>query len=100
MCIRDSPQSLPSVRVDLDRLLLVLSGAWPHVLERSRPGATAGLTARADPEGCELTFWDAGSPPTPDGEAHTFDRRWQALRGHDLGSAFRMALAGALVQAH
>jgi len=70
------------------------------VLERSRPGATAGLTARADPEGCELTFWDAGSPPTPDGEAHTVDRRWQALRGHDLGSAFRMALAGALVQAH
>ncbi|HEY1906077.1 MAG TPA: ATP-binding protein, partial [Myxococcaceae bacterium] len=49
---------------------------------------------------CELTFWDSGPPLTPEGEAHAFDRRWQALRGHELGSAFRMALGGALVQAH
>ena len=88
------------MRVDLDRILLVLSGAWAHVLERSRPGAVAGLTARSDASGCELTFWDSGPPLTPEGETHVFDRRWQALRGHELGSAFRMAIAGALVQAH
>jgi len=94
------PSSLPTVRVDLDRILLVLSGAWAHVLERSHAGSVAGLTARADAAGCELTFWDSGPALTPEGEAHAFDRRWQALRGHELGSAFRMALAGALVQAH
>jgi two-component system, OmpR family, sensor kinase len=94
------PPSLPPLHVDLDRIQLVLSGAWAHVLERSRPGAVAGLTARADGGGCELTFWDSGPPLTPEGEAHAFDRRWQALRGHELGPAFRMALGGALVQAH
>lgn len=94
------PPTLPAVRVDLDRILLALSGAWSHVLARSRPGAAVGLSARASPDGCELTFWDSGPPLTPDAEAHTFDRRWQALHGHELGSAFRMALAGALVQAH
>ena len=55
------PPGLPTVRVDLDRILLVLSGAWAHVLERSRPGAVAGLTAR------ESTRAGASSPSgTPD----------------------------------
>ena len=94
------PTTLPAGRLDLDRIQLVLAGAWSHVLARSRSGASAGLTARAAPEGCELTFWDSGPPLTPEGEAHVFDRREQALRGHELGSAFRMAMAGALVQAH
>jgi two-component system, OmpR family, sensor kinase len=94
------PETLPGVRVDPDRIHLALSGAWSHVLARSHPGSVAGLTARALPEGCELTFWDSGPALTPDVEAHVFDHRWQALRGHELGSAFRMAMAGALVQAH
>jgi signal transduction histidine kinase len=94
------PPSLAPLCVDLDRIQLVIAGAWAHVLERSRPGAVAGLNVRADAGGCELTFWDSGPPLTPEGEAHAFDRRWQALRGHELGSAFRMALGGALVQAH
>ena len=94
------PSSMPSVRVDLDRFQLALAGAWSHVLARSRSGASAGLTARTSPDGCELTFWDSGPPLTPEGEAHVFDRCEQALRGHELGSAFRMAMAGALVQAH
>jgi len=94
------PETLPTVRVDPDRIALVLSGAWSHVLARSRPGGPAGLNARALPDGCELTFWDSGPALTPDVEAHVFDRRWQAVRGHELGSAFRMAMAGALVQAH
>ena len=94
------PGTLPTVRIDLDRMQLVLSGAWSHVLARSHPGAVAGLTARATADECELTFWDSGPPLTPDGEAHAFDRRGEALRGHELGSAFRMAIAGALVQAH
>jgi len=94
------PPELPRARVDLDRLQLVLSGAWAHVLARTRPGATAGLTARAEHEGCALSFWDSGPPLTPDGEAHAFDLRWQALREQELGPGFRMALAGKLVQAH
>jgi signal transduction histidine kinase len=94
------PATLPSVRVDLDRIQLALAGAWAHVLARSRSGAVAGLTARDSLDGCELTFWDSGPPLTPEGEAQVFDRRAQALRSHELGSAFRMAMAGALVQAH
>ena len=94
------PTTLPPVRVDIDRIHLALTGAWSHVLARSRSGASAGLSARTSPEGTELTFWDSGPPLTPEGEAHVFDRREQALRGHELGSAFRMATAGALVQAH
>jgi len=94
------PPPLATVRVDPDRLALVLSGAWAHVLERTHPGACAGLTARAEATGCMLVFWDQGQALTPEGEAHAFDRRWQAQRGHELGSAFRMAIAGALVQAH
>ena len=94
------PETLPTVRVDLDRIQLALAGAWSHVLARSRSGAVAGLTARHSPEGCELTFWDSGPPLTPEGEAQVFDRRAQALRSHELGSAFRMAMVGALVQAH
>jgi len=94
------PQSLPAIPVDLDRLQLAFAGAWSHVLARSRSGAVAGLNARALPEGCELTFWDSGPPLTPEGEGQVFDRRAQALRSHELGSAFRMAMAGALVQAH
>ena len=91
---------MPFIRMDLDRIHLALAGAWSHILARSRSGASAGLTARVSPDGCELTFWDSGPPLTPEGEAHVFDRREQALRGHELGSAFRMAMAGALVQAH
>ncbi len=94
------PSALPAVRIDPDRIALALAGAWAHVLDRSRPGGTAGLTAGTDPAGCALTFWDSGPPLTPEGEAHAFDRRWQTLRAHELGSPFRMALAGALVQAH
>jgi signal transduction histidine kinase len=91
---------MPSVRVDLDRLQLALASAWSHVLARGRSGASAGLTARASPDGCELTFWDSRPPLTPEGDAHVFDRREQALRGHELGSAIRMAMARAHVQAH
>jgi signal transduction histidine kinase len=94
------PPALPAIPVDLDRLQLAFSGAWSHVLARTRSGAVAGLTARSSAEGCELTFWDSGPPLTPEGESQVFDRRAQALRGHELGSAFRMAMAGALVQAH
>jgi len=94
------PAALPKVRVDLDRLALVLSGAWAHVLDRTHAGACAGLTARIETRGCVLVFWDQGLALTPEGEAHAFDRRWHAQRGHELGSAFRMAIAGALVQAH
>ncbi len=94
------PPVLTPVRVDPDRLQLVLAGAWAHVLDRTHAGAIAGLTVRDDPAGCALTFWDSGPALTPDGEAHAFDRRWQALRQHELGSAFRMAVAGALVEAH
>ncbi len=94
------PPSLPTARVDLDRVLLVLSGAWAYVLDRTHPGAAGGLTVRAEPDGIGLTFWDSGPPLTPEGEAHAFDRRWQALRSQDLGPGFRMALAGNLVQAH
>ncbi len=32
----------------LDRLQLVLAGAWVHVLDRTHAGATAGLTVRDD----------------------------------------------------
>jgi two-component system OmpR family sensor kinase len=94
------PAALEKVRVDPDRLQLVLSGAWAHVLERTHPGASAGLTVREDPAGCTLTFWDPGPPLTPEDESRAFDHRWQALREHALGPAFRMAVAGALVQAH
>ncbi len=94
------PATLPAVQVDLDRLQLAFAGAWSHVLARTRSGAVAGLNARPSPDGCELTFWDSGPPLTPEGETHVFDRRQQAIRGHELGSAFRMAMAGALVQAH
>ena len=94
------PPVLTPVRVDPDRLQLVLAGAWAHVLDRTHGGATAGLTVRDDPAGCALTFWDSGPALTPEGETRAFDRRWQALRGHELGSAFRMAVAGALVEAH
>ena len=94
------PDELPRAAIDPDRLSLALSGAWSHVLARSSPGSSAGLTARALPEACELIFWDPGPPLTPEGEAHVFDRRWLATRGHELGSAFRMAMAGALVRAH
>jgi two-component system, OmpR family, sensor kinase len=94
------PEALPAIAVDLDRLALAFAGAWAHVLARSRSGAVAGLNARGSPEGCELTFWDSGPPLTPESEGHVFDRRAQALRGHELGTAFRMAMAGALVQAH
>ena len=94
------PAALGKVRVDPDRLALVLSGAWAHVLERTHAGACAGLSARTEATGCTLVFWDQGPALTPEGEAHAFDRRWQAQRGHELGSAFRMAIAGALVQAH
>ena len=94
------PPSAGPVRVDPDRLQLILAGAWAHVLDRTHQGATAGLAVRETPEGCALTYWDSGPALTPEGEAHVFDRRWQALRGHELGSGFRMALAGALVQAH
>src|SRR4029450_10793728 len=76
------PETLPSVRMDPDRIHLALSGAWSHVLARSHPGAAAGLTARASSDGCELTFWDSGPPLTPDVEAHGFDRRWAGLREH------------------
>lgn len=86
--------------VDPDRLQLVLAGAWAHVLDRTHQGATAGLTVRDGAAGCALTYWDPGPALTPEDEAHAFDRRWQALRGHELGSGFRMAVAGALVQAH
>lgn len=94
------PASLPRVRVDGDRIQLALAAALSHIVERSHAGATAGVTARPDPAGCVVTFWDTGAPLTPDEEGHAFDRRWHATRGHELGSGFRMAIAGALVQAH
>jgi signal transduction histidine kinase len=94
------PATLAPVRVDPDRLQTLLGGTWAHVQERSHRGAPAGLTARDAPSGCSLTFWDTGPPLTPEDEARAFDRRWQALQGHELGSAFRMALSGALVEAH
>jgi two-component system, OmpR family, sensor kinase len=96
----DLPKQMPRARVDADRLAMALAGAWALVLERSRSGAPAGLSARVEPGECLLTFWDVGPALTPEEETHIFDRGWQAVRARELGPGFRMALAGALMRAH
>jgi two-component system, OmpR family, sensor kinase len=96
----DLPKQMPRARVDADRLAMALAGAWALVLERSRSGAPAGLSARVERGECLLTFWDVGPALTLEEESHAFDRGWQAVRARELGPGFRMALAGALVQAH
>jgi signal transduction histidine kinase len=96
----DLPKQIPRARVDADRMAMALGGAWALVLERSRSGAPAGLSARVERGECLLTFWDVGPALTPEEEVHAFDRGWQGVRAHELGPGFRMALAGALVGAH
>jgi signal transduction histidine kinase len=96
----DMPRELPRARVDPDQLGMALAGAWARILDRSRPGASAGLAVRVEPDQCLLTFWDMGPALTAEEEGHVFDRAWQTVRARELGPGFRMALAGALVQAH
>ena len=56
--------------------------------------------ARAKADGVALPSGIRARPHTPEGQADPFDRRWQPMRGHELGSAFRITVARVLVQAH
>jgi hypothetical protein len=70
------------------------------VLARSRPGASAGLSARGSTERVRADVLGLGPSAHPGGRGPRLRPARAGLRGHELGSAFRMAMAGALVQAH
>jgi len=105
--------SLPHLRIDRDRLLVSLSTARTQDKSREHAEHSAehdgerlhrarGLNSWPVPK---RTGWRSPSgirarPHTPEGQADPFDRRWQPMRGHELGSAFRITVARVLVQAH
>ena len=97
----ETPEHLPRVLVDGDRLLQVLANLIGNALKFTPAGGRVTVRAGVDGDQLRLTVEDTGPGIAPEHLAHIFDRFWHErstarVRGTGLG----LAITKGLVEAH
>ncbi|MBM4430127.1 MAG: HAMP domain-containing protein, partial [Chloroflexi bacterium] len=101
-----SPENLPVVRADPDRVAQVLHNLLVNALRHTPAGGSITVSASPLPEGVEITVADTGEGIAAEDLPHIFDRFWRADRWRarnerwPVGSGLGLSIAQGLVRAH
>jgi PAS domain S-box-containing protein len=96
----ESPEALPPVLADRDRLLQVFSNLLGNALKFTPPGGEIWVGARLEGEQVRFHVRDSGPGIPPESLAHIFDRFWQANRTDRRGAGLGLSIVKGIVEAH
>lgn len=92
--------AVPSIRVDADRILRVLSNLVGNALKFTPAGGRITVRAERDGDSVRFSVSDTGLGIPADHLPHLFDRFWQARRTDRRGAGLGLAIARGIVEAH
>ncbi|SET97402.1 PAS domain S-box-containing protein [Myxococcus fulvus] len=97
---RDLPEQAPTLLVDHDRVIQILSNLLGNAIKFTPEGGHVSVQAR--PEGAMMRFSvrDTGQGIPPEHLAHVFEPFWQAQAGRKEGAGLGLAIVKGLVDAH
>ncbi|HYO56787.1 ATP-binding protein [Archangium sp.] len=96
----ETPEMLPPVLADRDRLLQVFSNLLGNALKFTPAGGEVWVGARVEGELVRFHVRDTGPGIPPESLAHIFDRFWQANRTDRRGAGLGLSIAKGIVEAH
>jgi two-component system OmpR family sensor kinase/two-component system sensor histidine kinase BaeS len=100
----DTPESLPPLVADPQRLGQILGNLLANALRHTPPGGEITLGAAPTTKGVRLWVADTGEGVRPEDLPRIFDRFWRAdpARSHEpgVGMGLGLAIAKSLVEAH
>jgi signal transduction histidine kinase len=96
------PDSLPSIQVDLDRMVQVLGNLISNALRHTPTGGTVRLAANSQNQQLVLQVHDTGAGIASEDLPHVFDRfyRGDKSRTESGESGLGLAIARSIVEAH
>jgi len=100
-----TPDNLPLVQADQDRVAQVLHNLLSNALRYTPAGGSVNITAAPTDEGVEIAVSDTGQGIPPEDLPHIFDRFWRANRSrardeHEMGgSGLGLSIAQSLIKA-
>ncbi|MFQ5816355.1 MAG: sensor histidine kinase [Terriglobia bacterium] len=97
----DSPEPLPNIRGDRDRIDQIVTNLLGNAVKFSPPGSTVTVALRQRPAGVECAVIDRGPGVPPDQLGRIFGKFQQVEGGPKKGgTGLGLAIAHALVQEH
>lgn len=97
----ETPEHLPHVRIDEDRVLQVLANLVGNAIKFTPAGGTVTLRAAVESGSIRLSVCDTGPGIAPANLAHVFDRFWHDRSTARVGgTGLGLAIAKGLVEAH
>jgi PAS domain S-box-containing protein len=95
-----TPQKLPQLWADRDRLSQVFENLIGNALKFSRSGGCITVGAEVREDEVLFSVRDTGAGIPPEHLPHLFDRFWQARRAEREGAGLGLPIAKAVVEAH
>jgi signal transduction histidine kinase len=96
----DLPDSLPSVKVDCDRVQQVVCNLVGNAMKFTPADGRITVSARARAEEVEVSVADTGAGMTEEDLGRIFEPYWQAQRTASLGAGLGLKIAKGIVEAH
>lgn len=97
---RVSPESLPALWLDGDRVLQVLSNLVGNAVKHTPEDGRVVVEAVAREVEVQLSVRDSGPGIPPDDREHVFERFWRAEKTGGKGIGLGLAIAKGIVRAH
>jgi signal transduction histidine kinase len=91
---------LPSVRVDRQRILQVLSNLLGNAVKFTPEGGEITLVAHVDGAEVVVRVVDTGPGISPEDAARVFDAFWRKERGDRGGAGLGLAIARGIIESH
>jgi len=96
----DVPDSLPSVKVDCDRVQQVVCNLVGNAMKFTPPDGRITIAARAGADEVEVSIADTGAGMSEEELGRIFEPYWQAQRTASLGAGLGLKIAKGIVEAH
>lgn len=99
----DSPDALPTVRADANRIIQVLVNLLGNALQYTPAGGRVSLRARADGPELRVEVRDTGIGISPEDLAHVFERFYRVDKSRSRsggGSGIGLTISRHLIEAH
>jgi chemotaxis family two-component system sensor kinase Cph1 len=98
--VERNPNDAPTIRVDRDRLLQVLSNLIGNALKFTPPQGCVRLLVEEGHRETRFIVSDTGSGIAKENLPYVFDRFWQARQTQRLGTGLGLSIAKGVVEAH
>jgi signal transduction histidine kinase len=96
----ETPDGLPLVQADADRLLQVLSNLLGNAIKFTPEGGQIAVRAESCGDEVQISVADTGPGIRPEDMEHLFDPFWQAERTASLGAGLGLSIVKGIVEAH